>query len=322
MEEKREFPMTVWPGMRVPVPLLLVSRVRMVRRKALVFGSAMELDAPQTDGEAVELPPEFYLREFLELDASDPGAVLAFCERWGPVGREDCTDLAGLPYAGRYARDVDVMMPEPWSPFFGHAQPHRRDKSLERLGFRQLHCVHSVKRVKIYQDTLRNMILLWRFVTGEIGAPELATECRSYDDGRLYLGLTREQLHSVDVARASFELTLQLNAALGVYHVRIELHLNELVPIGTPLPNVYEAACLQLANHIAERASYRRCANETCGRLFVRQRGGSRIAAEHGEEHGQYHASGVMYCTPQCARAQVARASRRRRRATREARSQ
>ena len=89
--------------------------------------------------------------------------------------------------------------------------------------------------------------------------------------------------------------------------------MNEYAPVGVPLANVYQASCLQLANHIAEQAVYRRCASETCGRLFVRQRGGSKIASLRGAEHGQYHSSGVMYCTPQCARAQAARAARRRR---------
>ena len=45
---------------------------------------------------------------------------------------------------------------------------------------------------------------------------------------------------------------------------------------------------VRLPNHIAEHASYHRCANETCGRLFVRQRGGSEIGLKRGLEHGKY----------------------------------
>ena len=49
-------------------------------------------------------------------------------------------------------------------------------------------------------------------------------------------------------------------------------------PIGSPFSGtvgLYSFCCLELFNHIAENAAYQRCANETCGRLFVRQRGRS-----------------------------------------------
>ncbi|MFD4716533.1 hypothetical protein ACFWN5_43735, partial [Streptomyces sp. NPDC058430] len=38
-------------------------------------------------------------------------------------------------------------------------------------------------------------------------------------------------------------------------------------------PTIYSVAYLQLYNHIAEKATIRECANETCRRSFVRQRG-------------------------------------------------
>ncbi|MEV5358024.1 hypothetical protein [Streptomyces sp. NPDC052693] len=38
-------------------------------------------------------------------------------------------------------------------------------------------------------------------------------------------------------------------------------------------PSILSAAFLQLYNHLAEDATIRTCANETCGRDFVRQRG-------------------------------------------------
>lgn len=258
------------------------------------------------------LPPELYLREFLELDARDPEAVLAFCRQWGPVGRFDCSDLANLPFSGRYAQDADNALPLPWAPRWKRMDAERLQRAVRRLGFRGLIGVHSVARVQVYQDTLSDLLLLWRFASGEISGDELAEQARPEE--RPYLSLSREQLRSVSVGRAEYDLVPQLNLALTPFHVRLELHLSDLAPLGTPLPNVYEVACLQLANHIAERASYRHCANETCGRLFVRQRGGSKIANMRGQEHGQYHSTGVMYCTPQCARAQAARALRRRKR--------
>jgi hypothetical protein len=71
----------------------------------------------------------------------------------------------------------------------------------------------------------------------------------------------------------------------------------EMIPL-------YCVMCLELFNHIVEEAEYRKCANETCGRLFVRQQGRAL--------HGQHRTKGVKYCSPECARAQAQRQYRRR----------
>lgn len=64
--------------------------------------------------------------------------------------------------------------------------------------------------------------------------------------------------------------------------------------------SLYSLCCLELHNHVVARATYRRCANETCGRIFVPSDGGRR--------------RGVLYCSRACARAQAQREFRRRRR--------
>ncbi len=63
----------------------------------------------------------------------------------------------------------------------------------------------------------------------------------------------------------------------------------------SPAISLYSALCLQLANHIAEEATYHKC--EKCGRPFVRQRGGAQF--------GQHRMKNVLYCSPECARAKA-----------------
>ena len=66
------------------------------------------------------------------------------------------------------------------------------------------------------------------------------------------------------------------------------------------------ALMVQLHNLMVDGLQIRRCANETCGRPFTRQRG--RVLK------GQYRNTGVIYCDAACAKAQMQREYRRRKR--------
>jgi hypothetical protein len=70
---------------------------------------------------------------------------------------------------------------------------------------------------------------------------------------------------------------------------------------------LFEVLVLELFRHIAEGATYKQCANETCGRTFVRQDGGA--------IHGQSRTTGVKYCSRTCANTVNQRLHRRRREA-------
>jgi hypothetical protein len=70
--------------------------------------------------------------------------------------------------------------------------------------------------------------------------------------------------------------------------------------------DLWAVCCLELFNHIAEGAQYKDCANELCGRPFVRQVGRA--------VHGQRRVSGVRFCSHTCARAQAQRDYARRKR--------
>lgn len=73
--------------------------------------------------------------------------------------------------------------------------------------------------------------------------------------------------------------------------------------------DAFTAGCVMVFNDLHERIPYRRCADETCGRIFRRQVGRSEGAFSRSE--------GVSYCSPQHARNQSQRERRRRARAER-----
>lgn len=300
---------TVWPGFPVGVPTVPAAEVRLLDDEStLVFGVPA---GGSRDLRTVTLRPDFHLREFRDLDASDPQEVLAFCQQWGPVGSAECDDLH--IYSRSAAREADAAIADPWgrlvpSPTAGEL----RRESLElgtKLGFwhGMILQVHSVARVAYYQAALWNAVELWRLVSGKATPDELMANWRQEDVGA---GSDRTAwVQEGDAWRiaesrpseseAISDLANHLNPALVPFHVRLAPY-----PFGADTAvNVYQAACLLLANDIAERVPYGHCANERCGRLFSRQRGRS--------ESDQYRRKGVIYCSANCARAQAQRNVRR-----------
>ena len=267
----------------MPVPDLVVPLVE-ANGHFLDFGFRGPEGAVEASRRRVAVPDELYLREFLDLDADDPAAVLAFCAAYGPVGAFDLSDLPRpfrMPIAFVYEEVYEGRNPPDGSAIKGHIGSH------------------TVENVAAFQCGVRIMVSLWRCLTGEVsigeidklvveaGGPSLLFEKRG--------GLSRE-------LSVAFELRAYLNQGLAPYHVRLEVGDGSAWGIGGH--NVYNAMCLQLANHIAENARYRPCAAEDCGNLFVRTEGYSR--------YGQNRLRGNKYCSQRCANRQAQRDYRRR----------
>jgi len=271
-QESSQFPITVWPGVSVPVPSIQRRPARpMSNGDYLLYDEERLLELIATGEEFVELPDELYLRDLIDLDERDPNALAAWSGEWGA--------LTGF---GKSA--YERLGPAQDHPLLIEAQEYA-----ERERLLSVHVVPTAAAAA----HVRTLKALTRHWIAHSDDPRDFKSIVAAWDGRY---------DTIEAAWRSFEELL--NLALRPFQVRAIVGVGDN-PFGVQDVNSYSAMALQLANHIAEAATHRRCANETCGRLFVRQHGGAIYA-------DQRHSTGVRYCTPLCARAQAQREYRRR----------
>jgi hypothetical protein len=240
---------------------------------------------PKHDVAQAPLPDELYLRELFELDVTDPEALADFTRSWGLL-----TELGD---------EVFALLPRSetrWRPFSAVAEAGTsfalRTKRLPAY-------VVDAQAAALHVRPLRAVVRQWQ---ARDDGDDAIGDCWIDE------GLTRP----VDVDDAWRRFEDHLNSGLRPFqvHVRAAERWRRAAGgavFGVPTVNAYSAMCLQLANHIAEDATYRRCENETCGQIFYRQRGRAGPA-------GQYRTEGVIYCSKSCAHSQAQRALRRRNR--------
>lgn len=104
--------------------------------------------------------------------------------------------------------------------------------------------------------------------------------------------------------------TNHINAALRAFPMYVDFTRpdDEVHRLQMPSPTTYEVAALQLAQMATGGREVLRCANERCRRPFTRQRSSRR------QYRGTEHATGLKYCSRECAKAQSERDRRARRR--------
>ena len=275
---------TVWPGQPVPVPPVL--QIREVERDGQWLLPVNDWWGPTV---LVDAPPEIYLRQFRDTPADDLDALAELC-KLGPIGPE-FDPYSDLPIKSdeQWKHSLAVLETTLWpgqSHWYGSEE--EREKVAERHPGRSFYLVHAAEvawRVRAMQRTTNHLLA---YLAGEPLTPHWR-ECE--DEGEAW--------------RNFISFT---SAALRDFHVRVELET-----IGRPQPpedtTLYTAAMLQLVNDLAANETVHHCANEACGRPFVRQLGRS--------TYGGHRRTGTLYCTSNCARAQYQREKRRRDRAAR-----
>ena len=221
----------------------------------------------------VLLPHEWFLRDLFDIDIDDVHTLVELAATFGPIS----------PWG---ERSLSLISEREKQSLGGYRELQKLAAELDHPGL-----VVTADIVRLHLRTLRALSRHWSASSKDEKPSDIA---RAWTDNGFLKPKSNEQ--------AWDWWEDNLNAALAPFHVRISTTYGW----GDESITIYSAAALQLWNAAVEGIPTRKCANETCGRDFIRQEG---RAAQ-----GQHRVVGVQFCSKSCAQAQSQRALRRRKR--------
>ena len=291
-----QFRITAWPGVlpairtiEAPVDVEYREGLRVYADSPYVLNDD-RIEFGEGHTRRFTVPSELYLRQVLDVDLDDPEAILNFYNRFGMLGVWKVIYQPLHPLAAIVAAATTDAERASGVRTFEHVDEFRFHASGLRL---------AVEIYRLY--TLGNL---------EVADWPLRTDSRWSGEWRYRIGLPRID-SGVDALRFLADATWK---HLEPFHpwlaisapVREGQDTTTLEPQDALWsPDLLNVLWLQFYNHVATGETYKRCQNESCGRMFVYQ-------TSDRAKHGQRWTTGVMYCSDLCAKAQAQRAYRRR----------
>jgi hypothetical protein len=251
---------------------------------------------------AITPPVEMHLREMADVDLRSPESIRVMCEATGQVVDPQrptlgVTDVRHPERAKRKAQ-ADV---ERTAQRLGLATPQWAKRPSGAV-----HVAEVAHRVAIIRTLVDHV---HRALTDRPTAPTWQAVGAFEDVAEPPLPDTRDLENEDPEALAWWWFAESLNLGLGEIQPHIVPPPIESQEYADDIKTAFGAACVLVFNDLQESIPYRRCADETCGRIFRRQLGRSK--------GGFSRAEGVAYCSPTHARNQSQRERRRERRAAR-----